>query len=79
MAPTYSPGDVLLGWRWFRPHLGQVVVVQTPDRKLIKRIKTVQNSGYWVEGDNPARSIDSRSFGTVDRKQIQALIIAKLS
>lgn len=78
MQPTYQPGDLLLGWRWFRPRVGQVVVAVSPERSIIKRIKDHHDTDFWLEGDNVAYSTDSRSFGPVLRRQIQALIIAKI-
>lgn len=86
MLPTYRPGDVLVGWRlpagrqgWFRPRAGQVVVARTPERLIIKRITRRHDTDFWLEGDNPAHSTDSRHFGPVARGQIEAVIIARLS
>lgn len=77
MLPTYRPGDTLLGWRWFTPRRGDVVVVSR-ERPLIKRVTHVNVEGVFIEGDNPRRSTDSRSFGRVSRSQVQAKIILKL-
>lgn len=77
MLPTYRPGDTLLGWRWFAPKRGDVVVVQT-DRPIIKRVTHVNVEGVFIEGDNPRRSTDSRTFGRVRRSQIEAKIILNL-
>jgi hypothetical protein len=78
MAPTFQPGDTLLGWRWFRPHSGQVVVARHNHRPLIKRIDHVASSGIWLEGDNLARSTDSRQFGYLQSHQLEALIVFRL-
>jgi phage repressor protein C with HTH and peptisase S24 domain len=77
MLPTYKPGDTLLGWRWFTPARSQVVVART-NRLLIKRVTHVNIEGVFLEGDNPRRSTDSRSFGLVRRDQVEARIIMKL-
>jgi phage repressor protein C with HTH and peptisase S24 domain len=77
MLPTYTPGDTLLGWRWFRPRRGDVVIVQR-DRPLVKRVTHVNVEGVFIEGDNPRRSTDSRTFGRVRRDQVEARIILKL-
>jgi phage repressor protein C with HTH and peptisase S24 domain len=77
MLPTYKPDDVLVGWRWFRPAAGQVVVVAT-DPRIIKRITKTSLAKVWVEGDNPVHSVDSRHFGPVDIQKLEAKIIAKL-
>ena len=77
MQPTYRPGDTLLGWRWFTPKRGDIVVV-VRDRPLVKRVTHVNGEGIFIEGDNPRRSTDSRTFGLVRRDQVEARIIAKL-
>jgi phage repressor protein C with HTH and peptisase S24 domain len=77
MQPTYAPGDVLVGLRWFRARPGQVVVARH-ERPLIKRVKSVSGRSIWLEGDNAAASTDSRQFGPVARRQLEAKIIGKL-
>ncbi len=78
MLPTYSHGDVLLGWLWIKPRVDQVVVVQTPKRYIIKRIKQLSAKGIWLEGDNATVSADSRAQGWYPIENIKATIIAKL-
>ncbi|MDF2461081.1 MAG: nickel-type superoxide dismutase maturation protease [Candidatus Saccharibacteria bacterium] len=77
MLPTYQPGDTLLGLRWFKPKKGDVVIANR-DRPLIKRVSHVNVEGIFVEGDNPRRSTDSRTFGLLRRDQIEAKVILKL-
>jgi phage repressor protein C with HTH and peptisase S24 domain len=77
MLPVYRAGDTLLGWRWFRPRAGQVVVARH-DRLLIKRIRRLEGRQVWVEGDNAAASTDSRQFGPVDQASLEAVIIRRL-
>ena len=77
MLPTYQPGDLLLGWRWFRPRPGRVVVAWR-QQPLIKRIIRLTPDGVWLEGDNTAASTDSRSFGPVEVGRLEAVIISKL-
>lgn len=45
---------------------GDLVVVRRPDRPtllVVKRALGRDRAGWWVEGDNPAASDDSRVFG----------------
>jgi len=77
MLPTYRPGDTLLAWRWFRPRRGDIVVVRR-DRRLIKRVTHVNVEGIFIEGDNPRRSTDSRTFGRVRPDQIEAKVLFRL-
>lgn len=69
MLPTVAPGDFLVV-RWgARVRPGDVVVVRLPARSKgcrsegIKRVVGAVEGGWWVEGDNPAASTDSRTFG----------------
>ncbi len=78
MLPTYHSGDLLLGWRWIKPRVDQIVVLQTPKRHIIKRIKQVNAKGVWLEGDNASASADSRTQGWYPIDDIKATIIAKL-
>ena len=79
MLPTYQPEDTLLGFRWFTPRIGQVVVLSHLGRSIIKRITKIDGSAIWVEGDNGPKSTDSRNFGYVDRSEVEARIIAHIS
>jgi type IV secretory pathway protease TraF len=77
MQPTCLPGDTFVGLRWFRPRVGQVVVIRR-DRPLIKRIQHLSDDRVHLLGDNPAHSTDSRHFGPVPRSHLEAVIIMKL-
>ncbi len=70
MEPALKPGELIVGWKWFRPRVGQIVVARTPERLLIKRIKRVDDAGIWIEGDNGAVSRDSRQFGFISRHEL---------
>jgi phage repressor protein C with HTH and peptisase S24 domain len=76
MSPTYSPGDWLVVCWGARAKAGDVVVAARADgTEVIKRIKQVQGGQWWLEGDNPAESTDSRSIGPFDRNQIKAKVL----
>lgn len=78
MLPAYAPGDTLVGWCWFTPRVGRVVVARHGGRPLIKRITAISEQGVWLEGDNPGHSTDSRHFGPLNRAHLEAHIIARL-
>jgi phage repressor protein C with HTH and peptisase S24 domain len=78
MLPAYQPGNLLLGWRWFRPRAGQVVIARRAGRPLLKRIIRLQDNTVWLEGDNPAHSTDSRHFGPLSRSTLEARILIRL-
>ena len=69
MSPTVRSGDRLLARR-LRPRSrvrpGDVVLARFPARPgllVVKRVRRAVDGGYWVEGDNPFATDDSRSYG----------------
>jgi signal peptidase I len=88
MAPTLLPGDWALAAEPGTPTRGHVVVVEHPTRpglEMVKRITGVPGDltpdgrilgpeEYWVEGDNPTRSTDSRHHGPVRLEQVKARV-----
>ena len=78
MSPTLSDGDVLLVSLRARPRPGAVVLVrwaQRPGALSVKRAVGRHGCGWWVLGDNPAGSTDSRHLGTADPI---AVVLARL-
>jgi SOS-response transcriptional repressor LexA len=65
MVPALRDGDALLVRRTGTVHPGQVVVVSFPDVPglSVKRAVRPAGGGWWVEGDNPYGSTDSRELG----------------
>ncbi|MDQ3734757.1 MAG: S26 family signal peptidase [Actinomycetota bacterium] len=71
MVPALHPGDRLLAVQvrrlstaGLRP--GAVVLAEwstRPGLLAIKRVVRQTSDGYWVEGDNPYGSEDSRAYG----------------
>jgi signal peptidase I len=81
MRPSLEPGDWALAVATGRVRRGDVVVVEHPGRRgleMVKRVVAVPGDRapdgrilggdeYWVEGDAPDESTDSRTFGPVGR------------
>lgn len=84
MQPTLEPGDRVLVRRLGRkpaPSLGTVVVTWHPQRsklRLIKRLKSVDETGLWLLGDNPAESTDSRQLGAVPTNLLIGEVVGRL-
>ncbi len=84
MQPTLEPGDRVLVRRLGRkppPSLGSVVVTWHPQQKklrLIKRLKSVEKTGLWLLGDNPAESTDSRKLGAVPTNLLIGQVVGRL-
>ncbi|WP_052848261.1 nickel-type superoxide dismutase maturation protease [Streptomyces avicenniae] len=76
MLPTLRPGDRLLLGHGARVRPGHVIVVRHPlqqDLLIVKRAAERRSGGWWVEGDNPLVTNDSREFGVVP----DALVVAR--
>ncbi len=66
MSPTLSDGDVVLARFGALPEPGDVVLVRwsgRPDQLSVKRACHPEPGGWWVLGDNPDGSTDSRTLG----------------
>lgn len=75
MQPTYQPGVVVLGLKWLRPRIGSVVVAEHDGREIIKRVGEIGERGFYLLGDNPVRSSDSRVYGWFAPDSIKSVII----
>ena len=88
MEPALSAGDFLLAIRPRQVRTGSIVVVERPDRpgfELIKRVAGCPGDSvdgvelgpgrYWVLGDRPSESTDSRTFGAVERELILGRVV----
>jgi nickel-type superoxide dismutase maturation protease len=79
MSPVLSDGDVLLVSLRARPRPGSVLLVRWPQRPgqlSVKRAVGRHGDGWWVLGDNPTASTDSRQLGTATPI---AVVLARLS
>lgn len=66
MLPTLRERDVVLVRVSGRPRAGSVVLVrwqERPEQLSVKRAVRRGGLGWYVEGDNSARSTDSRTLG----------------
>ena len=81
MSPTLEAGDwvVSLDSRFLKPAPGSIAVLRRPGNEseiLIKRLLTREPGGGWyVIGDQPARSTDSRRFGAVPDRLIEGIVL----
>jgi nickel-type superoxide dismutase maturation protease len=90
MTPTLSPGEYLVAVRSRTVRRGSLVVVEHPDRpgyEMVKRVaalpgerveaRILEPDEYWVIGDNPDGSTDSRSFGPVSSAAIRGRVVLR--
>ena len=73
MLPKYKPGISVVTFNWFyNPQIGDVIVVKTLDKLIIKRIQKIEGNKYLLKGDNIT---DSKDFGWVLQSQIIGKVI----
>lgn len=68
MEPALRNGDWWLVRRGSRVQPGDVALIvhpRRPEALIVKRLVRREIGGWWVAGDNPAQSEDSRDFGPV--------------
>ena len=78
MSPTLHDGDVVLATFGARARQGDVVLVgwaARPGQLSVKRAVRPDGDGWWVLGDNPFGSTDSRTLGPA---RVQAVVRARL-
>ena len=66
MVPTLRDGDALVAYRVRRVRSGDVVIARfrsRPDLLVVKRAVRPYRGGWWIEGDNPLVTDDSRKYG----------------
>jgi nickel-type superoxide dismutase maturation protease len=72
MHPTLSDGDVVYVKYGCTPAAGDVLYLRHPYRTdlwLIKRVVSLDSQGdFYVLGDNPESSTDSKTFGMVPKQ-----------
>lgn len=81
MLPTLRPGDRLVLWYGARVRPGDVLVMRHPlqhDLLIVKRAMERREGGWWVRGDNPGVTNDSREFGVVPDDLLMARAVLRL-
>ena len=65
MEPSFQKGDYVITRNFGKPRVGDVVVVNYKNKKMLKRVLKIENGKYFVRGDrHPEKTY------VVSRKQI---------
>ena len=82
MNPTLRDGEVVLVDREAEIEVGDIVVAKHPIEQVsevVKRVERINERGhYFLIGDNPDDSTDSRHYGAVTREYIKGKVVARL-
>jgi nickel-type superoxide dismutase maturation protease len=82
MNPTLKDGEVVLVDREADIEVGDIVVAKHPIEQIsevVKRVSRINERGhYFLIGDNPDDSTDSRHYGAVTREYIKGKVVARL-
>ena len=84
MLPYLKEGDIVFFKKYkhekFSQKVGEIVIFQNPinNQREIKRIKKIEEICIEVLGDNLENSIDSRSYGLVQKEKIIGVVTSKL-
>ena len=84
MFPTLTEGEKLTSVRSYlcKLNVGDIVVAkpyECDNRLVIKRIANTEGDYYFLLGDNPDESYDSRNYGWVSKKEIVAKVVTRKS
>ncbi len=81
MLPTLKPGDCVFINPELKPEIGDIVFFRHPfiqNLYVVKRLADITPEGnYYVLGDNPPESTDSRSFGAILAKDILGVAVCR--
>lgn len=86
MFPTLAEGDEVVvdygAYRCKKPSVGDVVVAVSPDGaaygRIVKRVVGIAQDGrFFLQGDNPEESTDSRHYGPLPVHYILGKVVCK--
>lgn len=79
MKPALFEGDIVIGVRYKRPKVGDIVIAKQRGREVIKRVDVIKKKKVYLVGDNKRHSSDSRHYGPVTQKSVLAVALFAVS
>ncbi len=81
MQPMFNDGEKVWSYSWAflfnSPKKNDVVVFTHNNIFLMKRVNNISKDKYFLSGDNKTDSMDSSSFGPIDKNKILGKVIKK--
>lgn len=81
MAPTLLAGDTVLVHWGAAPRVGRIVVAGWPAHPgvmVVKRVLRHEGDLWWLSGDNPSESEDSRAHGGVPKEAVRGRVLLRV-
>jgi nickel-type superoxide dismutase maturation protease len=82
MLPVLREGEQVVVDKNAKIKVGDIVIARHPFKKsvvMIKRVREIDEKGnYFLLGDNPDESEDSRAFGAVSIEYIKGKVVSRL-
>lgn len=81
MSPALRDGDAVLVDPHVDPIPGDIVLAKHPfksELKILKRLDNIDGVRYFLIGDNPEESTDSRTLGEFSRASIVGKVVCRL-
>jgi len=82
MMPLLKHGDQVTVNESAELDAGDIVIALHPFKKgveMVKRIREIDENGkYFLVGDNPDESTDSRTFGAISVECIKGKVVSRL-
>lgn len=78
MQPSLLEQDIVVISSLFPIRMFDVVVFKIGDKRMIKRVVEVKKDVVKVAGDNMSDSLDSRTLGDIQKRDIIGKVIFKI-
>ena len=81
MLPTLKEGDYILVFRTSKIKQNDIILLRDPrnGHAVVKRVLSIRPHAYFVIGDNPEHSTDSRHFGWVEKHLVVGKVIKRIA
>lgn len=75
MEPSYKDGDKVIAFKFGKVRETDVIVFKKNAITMIKRVQKIENTKYYVRGDNWNASEGSDDFGALSKEEIIGKVV----